>query len=604
MNVARPFASTAVKIGLSRRREGLEERLRWVVGVVVAVIGLTLVGAPVTAQDDTPVAQILDLDPAALSQFVLLQDDWLEWLASTHQGDRSRATVALDRLISDARALGMDRLPDLSMGAAAQAIVFARDGDFEVAGWCIAAAEALDPGRAEVAFASARIAALEGKHWQALQHRGGGFQRLFSERLSNYLMRANLGHWVLFSLLIAGALFVGALMCTRGIELFQDVYSYVNRFTPESVAIGLTLALMLWPLLLPAGLLWLTIYWSILLWSYGSITERVVLVALWLLLGFSPTLINEQRQRVRVALAPTTLSMDSLANGQLRGSLFSDLATLREALPESTAVTQLVADLHATLKEWASAQALYISIIQEEPNNGSALVNLGVCYFNQDDFPRAMEYFQKAAQTEQAAALARFNMSQTLSELYRFREAERELGIAQGLSSQSVRVWLARAADDRVVIMDGGLRRAGEIREELVASWRSDEGDARWSGLWPSVVSLPLAVAFVVIALSLHFVVRKNSTPKARAVRSLAPAGSYRAVVLPGIAEVEDDQPVLAYAALAILVGLLSLPDAGQLGYRLPLIFSAGNQVARWISWFGLGVFFLFRYLRQRIKGL
>ena len=583
-------------------------RLRWrIFGVVLALVLGTL-GAGSTpsavAQADTPVAQVLDLDPRALTHFVLLQDGWLEWLAASHQGDLDRATAALDRLVSDARDLGMQRLPDLSLGAAGQALVFARDDRFEVAGWCIAAAETLDPGRSEVSFAAARVAALDGQTWRAIRHRANGFQRLFSERLALYLFRADLGHWALFCVLIAGALFVVVLMCTRGIELFYDVYAFVNRFTSESIAVVLTLALMLWPLLLPAGLLWLALYWSILLWSYGSISERAVLVGLWLVLGFSPTLINEQRQKVRVALAPTTLSMDSLADGRLRGTLFTDLATLRKALPESIAVTQLIADLHATLKEWASAQVLYTTIIQEEPDNGSALVNLGVCYFNQDDYTRAMEYFQKAAQIEQSAAMARFNMSQTLSDLYRFREAERELGIAQGLSARLVRQWLRSAAQDRVVIMDGGLQRADEIREELVASWRSDEGDARWSKFWPSVVSLPLALAFVVIAVALHFVVRKSSKKSAPSVKLMAPGGTYRAFLMPGIAEAEDGHPILAYGVLLILVGLIGLPLAGELGYRLPWIFSTGNQIARWISWFGLFVFFLFRYLRQRSKGL
>jgi len=572
--------------------------------ILASVALLMTLASPAPAQRDTPVSEVLDLDFSALTPFLQLQEGWLEWLAASHQGDYDRAVAALDRLLADARSLGMERLPDLSMGAAGQALVFAREGLFEVAGWCIAAAETLDPGRAEVSFAAARVADLEGNFWLAIRHRANGYQRLGAERLSKYLFAADLGHWLLFTFLIAGGLFVVVLMCTRGTELFNDVFSFVDKFTPQSVAVALTLALMLWPLLLPAGLLWLTLYWSILLWSYGSKAERTVLVGLWIVMGFSPTLINEQRQRVRVALAPTTLSMDSLANGRLRGSLFSDLAALRQALPESMAVTQLIADLHATLHEWASAQVLYTAVIQEEPENGGALVNLGACYFNQDDYTRAMEYFQRAAQTEQAAAMARFNMSQTLSQLYRFREAERELGIAQRLARPMVGQWLNRAAKHRTVLMDGGLRRADEIRQELVASWRSEEGDARWSRFWPSVVSLPLALAFVVIAVALHFVVRKGSTRSSPGVRSMAPSGSFRAMLLPGIAEAEDEHPLLAYSALLILVGLISLPWVGELGYRLPWIFSSGNDAATWVSWFGLGIFFLFRYLRQRARGL
>ena len=565
---------------------------------------LTFVFPSVSLAQDSSVSEVLDLSPDALSQFVRLQDGWLEWLAASHQGDRSRATAALDRLLSDTRNLGMERLPDLSLGAAAQAIWFARDERWDVASWCLTAAETLDPDRPEVAFASANVAVLKGEYWRSVRFTVLGLQRLVTERLSGYLWRADLGHWILFSVLVAGALFVAALMFTSGVDLFGDVYSFVGRFVPVVVAMALTLVLMLWPLVLPAGLLWLALYWSILLWSYSSTSERVLLIGLWIVLCFSPGLINEQRQRVRVALAPTTMSLDAMADGRLRGSLFGDLATLREALPQSVAVTQVIADLHSSLKEWASAQVLYTHIISEEPENGAALVNLGVSYFHQDDFPRAMKYFQKAVETEQAAALARFNMSQTLSEVYRFREAERELGIAQKLASPDVKRWLRRSATERAVYMKGGLQRADEIRGELVASWRSDEGDARWSGFWPSVVSLPLALAFVVIAVALHFIVRKHSGKSSAPARSIAPAGSYRAVFLPGLAEVEDDHPMAGYFALLVFVALASLPMAAELGYRLPWIFSTSQQLLKIIVGLSLATYFLFRFLGQKRKGL
>ena len=89
-------------------------------------------------------------------------------------------------------------------------------------------------------------------------------------------------------------------MATRGVELLHDLRGFIERFLPRSAAMLLTAAFLLWPVLLPAGLLWLVVYWSILLWSYGSIAERAVLIGVWVILGVTPLLLNEQRQRVRI----------------------------------------------------------------------------------------------------------------------------------------------------------------------------------------------------------------------------------------------------------------------------------------------------------------
>ena len=219
-------------------------------------------------------------------------------------------------------------------------------------------------------------------------------------------------------------------------------------FMAVPAALVITLVLLVWPLVLPAGVFWLMVYWSILLWGYGQPSHKAILVILWIILGTAPILINEQRQRIRVALAPTVLSIESLASGQLQGSLFSDLAALRAALPDSEAVAHLASDLHIRLSEWDSARALYESLVEREPANGTALLNLGVCHLEQGDQAQAMMHFQKAADTPEAGAAARFNMSQVLSELYRFREAERERWSAQWRAPRMVGEWLRQNASD------------------------------------------------------------------------------------------------------------------------------------------------------------
>lgn len=570
-------------------------RPRWIRRWGAILAALAFFSAGTLVANDRPVSDILGLTPAALSRFVELQDDWLEWLSAVAQGDAARMSASLDSLLDDAEVLGLRRLPDLSLGAAGRAIAFAEEDRFDAAAQCLTAAERLDPGRSEVAFAGARVAQLEGDFGTVLRQSVEGYSRLFQNRLLRRLWRADLVHWLLFIVLAGGALYVAILMATTGIELFHDINTFIDRFVPDMISLVVTLVLLVWPLLLPAGIFWLLIYWSILLWGYGQVSQKVILVVLWVVLGAAPILINEQRQGIRVALAPTVLSIESLANGQLQGSLFSDLATLRAALPDSAAVAHLVADLHIRLGEWDSARALYEALVEREPDNGAALLNLGVCHLQQGDQAQAMAHFQRAAGTSEAGAAARFNMSQVLSELYRFKEAERELRIAQRAAPRKVGEWLRQVADSRAIVLDGGLHRTDEVREELVASWSSEEAAGRWSALWPRVLSLPLAIAFLVIAAGLHLIVRRGERAVFRPGERLAPRGTWRSAFLVGFAEVEDERPLKGFLLILVLVTLFSLPQAAELGYRLPWIFGPGGGLTSVLSAAGLATFVVIR---------
>ena len=114
-------------------------------------------------------------------------------------------------------------------------------------------------------------------------------------------------------------------MLTKGTVLFQDLADLFGRKLPRSVALAFAGVVLLWPLALPYGAIWLPLYWSALLWGYASASERVVMVAVWLLLGAAPQLVELQRQRVAVALSPPALAMESLQEHRLYGSLFADL---------------------------------------------------------------------------------------------------------------------------------------------------------------------------------------------------------------------------------------------------------------------------------------
>ncbi|MGB6001473.1 MAG: tetratricopeptide repeat protein, partial [Thermoanaerobaculia bacterium] len=481
----------------------------------------------------------MELTSPVLKTLARLQEDWLDWLTAFYRGDQERADAALSSLLANSQELGMEALPNLSLGAAASAVRFAREGDFEKAHWGVEAAEMLDPGRPEVAFAAARVASLEGSPGTALQNWVGGIFRSFKMPLEQSLWANNLFVWVLCVLLLTGGAFVALEMATRGVFLFGDLLKAFSRYMPRIAAYGFVVLFLLWPLALSSGLLWLLIYWSILLWNYAGTSERVLLVLIWVFLVASPLVVEQQRRKLEIRTTPALVTMDSLIAGRLDGDLISDMDELRVTLPESVPLVHLLGDLHLRLGQWETAEKLYLGVIGQESENRSALNDTGVSFYERGEFDRSIDYFRRASDVEPPHAAAHFNLSQVYSDTYRFSSAGHELEKAQALDNTSVGRWIQGSTLKRVVSLDGGIARAAEIEDELLVAWGAQGLVDSWLEHWRLPLVLPLIAVFAIISIVFRFVAHPRWR---RSVRSAEVDRGMWAIALrliPGFTEAE-----------------------------------------------------------------
>ena len=558
-----------------------------------------------TAAGQGVAASVSEAVPFELSSPVLqslgdLQEDWFDWLAAYYRGDEEGASTALANLLAGARELGMARLPDLSLGAAAAAVRLAADGDFEKAQQGIHAARQLDPGLPDVEFAAARVARLEGHHLTAAMRWLGGYARLLRAPLKRSLWLSNLALWMISALLLTGVAFVMLEMATKGVHLLGDLLAFLGRFMPLLLAYVVAVALLIWPLFLPSGPLWLVIYWSLLIWGYGTRSEQIVLIGLWILVAVAPVLVKELRQRVGETLFPEFRTLESLRHGRLEGALFSDLAALRATLPDSTAVTHLLADLNLSLGQWEAALDLYLEVLEAEPGTPTALADVGVCFFYRGDFEEAIDYFRRASEYEVSSAAAHFNLSQTYSEMYRFDDAGRDLRAAQEIDNEAVGNWIVRAVEERVVALGGGIGRADEIRSEFLGSWHSGEIKPDWGSPWRQTLLLPVAPVFILAAVGVHLLRRRSQGRREPPARWWdGPSDFVRRVLLPGLAEAEEGRWVWAYLALLVPVALATLPFLGHFGYAVPWGFGPPRFFHWLVAGVGLVLYFALRLARE-----
>ena len=563
------------------------------------VLALLCAAAPAAAQSGVSSPQVtgVEMTTPVRRTLKLIEEQWLQWIVQNSRSDSERV---VDDLLNTARQLGMRRLPDLSVGAIARAHQAARQGDFERAHWVLAAADRLDPGRPAVAFAEAHVDRREGNYLGALGAMIRGSLRVFGAPLERYLWWNGLLIWSLCLLLLTGALFIAVQMVSKGGVLFQDLVAMFSRRLPRPVAIGATIVLLLFPLALPSGLLWLPLFWSVLLWAYSSWSERSILLTLWLLVGAAPILIASQSREVAVRLSPPDMAMESLLQRRLYGSLFTDLGVLRSILPESTAVKHFLADVHRSLNQWELAHSLYLQVLEAEPENLAAQMNIGAYAFLKGDFGTAIQHFQKVSAADPANAAAQFNLSQAYSESYLFDESKKALAQARQLGNSEVDLWVRNLSQQRVVTPDDGLQRVPEIRRQLQSTYRLQEGASANLELFRRWLSLLVPVILVLLALSIHLARRpfglteKVAEPRRHQAR-------WQRVLVPGLPSAEAGEGIRSYLSLLLATGFLMLPLFGRLGYRIPWGYDPGNLLAWVLAILGILLFFGLR-LRGELR--
>ncbi|HEX6203125.1 MAG TPA: tetratricopeptide repeat protein [Thermoanaerobaculia bacterium] len=558
---------------------GRRRRVAVLLAVLVALV------PPASAAADASI----ELSPEVRRTLVGLQERWNRWLAALYQGNAEASTAAVDELLAATRRLGLRALPDLSRAAAVKAVEAARAGELARARLALDAAERLDPGRPETAFARARVEGRQGEWMGAVGAWLDGWVRLARQPLERRLWLHGSGLFLLATLILAGGLFVGALMAVRGRALFSALARQAGRLLPPPAAAVAAAVALVWPLALPGGLAWLALYWSVLLWSDARRGQRGVLAALWLLVAAAPLAVAAERERLAVELSPPSRAVEELARGRLHGSLFSDLGVLPALLPEDAAVVHLFADVHRRMGQWDQARRHYSDVLEAEPENTAALIDLGTYHFERGDFGGAARYFERATEADPRSGLAFFNLGQAYSKGYLFDEMEATVNRARELAGiEGVSRWMA-AREGSAVNADGGLARAAEVRRRLTESWRGPERDGALARL-REVRSLLLAFACAVAALGLHLARRRGGEDDGGAAAAGLVAGRWRRAVLPGVPTLVAGGSLGAYAALLLPALLLLLPRAGALGYELPVGAFAGpvTAVAAAVGWLAL----------------
>lgn len=549
-----------------------------------AALGVALLlcwAQPSLAEVTTSLVDGFRLTVPAQENLLRLQDQWLVWSSAFLKDDQVLAESAVRDLLLTAGELGFAGLPDLSLGVAARAVEAAREGQSERANWALEMAERLDPGRPEVAFARMRVTRLEGRYFAAFAALLSGYWRALNEQLARRLVLFDVTFWIVLSLTITSLLFVALEMATKGWALVRDLAGRVSSFSPGMMSIALAALLLVWPLFLPGGWVWLVLLWAAMLWSYCSTSERGALAVAIAVLSLGPAVLATVKSGLEVDLLPAVRAVNRVQEGRLYGQLFRDLKYLEDTLPESAERQNLLADLHVGMGQDELARPVYRAVLEKDPHNGEALNNLGAFHFRRGENIEAIEFFAQAVEVPEAELVAAYNLAQTYQRLLEFDRADEYLRRARAIDAGRVSDWLSK--EEAPIHMPLPAVSYARLR----ASVRAQSSDA--PPAWPELLrGLGLAVG-VVLGGGVLGGLRRTTIMSSGGADRLS---GWRRIVLPGLMSLEAGDGGRAYLALLIPITALMMPLSVLWSAKLPWPYDPTLTVALSLCLVGLLGFF------------
>jgi len=399
------------------------------------------------------------------------------WPLATGQireGKLQEAERTVDALVNSGRFLGIQRFPVYADSAATVALTAAGKGDKPLSEWAIGIARKLDPNSPDVEFAAADIAYRQSDWSSAGTTLFQGFLKTFSNYRARILAVSDLTLVVCSALAASVVAFALILFYRFGRPAAHDFRELLGNTFSRNTSTALAWALLILPIFLWFGPVWVVLYWMGLFYGYAPWRDRAITIVLLVLMMIMPVVLAWTAYRISGIDSPVLQAAIATAEKSMNPEPLRRLRELSEILPSEPILPLLMGDLEVQQANEREAANQYRRALRINPDLAGAHLNLGNLYFYENDFQTANVEYDRAASLQPDLAIAYYNRSVVSGELYKFTEQGQQIEKAKQYDRLGIERLMANPPRQKVVMYHLPVSDAWKIAEKIARS-----GDAR-----------------------------------------------------------------------------------------------------------------------------
>jgi tetratricopeptide (TPR) repeat protein len=374
---------------------------------------------------------------AARAEELAPRDIWPQATSAADSGNADAAVKKTRQLTEAGKSVGIRTYPVYAISASALSRQAARQGNKSTAEWGAKAADALDPVSPAVAFMRADDAA-DSKNWlAALTNIVRGFANILRNYRSRLLSRSDFLITILMAIALTAAIFAIALFIRYGRAMAHDFREILGaRMHGGSVSV-LAFALLFLPIFLWLGPVWLVFYWFIIFFGYAKRGEQILIYVFSLLLAAAPVLLDLTSHWIAGVDSPVVMSAIASNERSYQPDSLRRMQELINIVPDDATLHLLIGNLY--LQDGNEQQAnQHYRRSAELHDSAGAHVNLGDLHFFNNDFATAVTEYNKAESLDPKLAIAFYDDSIALGELYKFDQQAQKLDYAKQVDASSI----------------------------------------------------------------------------------------------------------------------------------------------------------------------
>ena len=445
---------------------------------------------------------------------------WFARKAALEASDPIEASAHVVELRAYMKQEGITADRTVSRGFAYEGYENLREGNYERAREAFDFSRELDPylPQAQFGYAWSQLRAGKG-FFGFVNEYGKGMKLAWGRFITDEVQISNFSVVAALALLCSLIVFSMVVIARSQGRVRHDLFESARRVLPEGAARLVAWMIFLLPLLVWAGGLWLILFWLALCFRYMRAPERVVAACVFLMIGLAPLGVTAVLDRLQASMNPETrVVVSAMQAGYNPETLrqLREVVAAHEADADDGELHLLLGTAYARGDFLGEAFDEYQKVLDRDPANVAALVNVGNVYFRLAEYAQAVSRYKQAAQIRPGLVAPYWNMYLAQNELLHFAEADANLVKARELNPALAGAMLARTKDEQ-----GGAL----LLEEHASLSRIKDMLSGRSGLTTGLAQVLVNPLSVASAIALMFAVTLSLGGSASSAQACARCG-------------------------------------------------------------------------------